>query len=285
MLFKEAATKYLKYQKITKAPGTYNFQKDRVNKLAIFFNKFDLSNITIDLILDYISKRRKSNRNISNTTLNYEITTLKRIIKQYDNRVIIFDKLRQTKKTVQAINVDIIKKIFDHYKKVINEPYQYRNYLFLRLLIDTGLRLQEIINIKIYDIDFNTNTIHVKKTKTYEERFSFFTNETKILLIDFAIKEKIKDYLFVDKFRNKISTHSVQLFLTRLQKRLKIKQSISAHKWRHSFATIFLQNGGDLETARKLLGHKSIKTTQIYLHLDLDDIRSSYKRVTDKRPF
>ena len=84
----------------------------------------------------------------------------------------------------------------------------FRNYVFLKLLLDTGLRMNEIINIK-----------------------------------------------------------------------LKLSENITPHKWRHTFATTFIKNGGDLETLRLLLGHTNLKTTQKYLHLSRNDIVDNYRSV------
>lgn len=71
----------------------------------------------------------------------------------------------------------------------------------------------------------------------------------------------------------------VTSFLNILRERLKIVETILPHKWRHTFATRFLRNGGDIETLRLLLGHTNLSTTQMYLHLAKDDLISNYNKV------
>ena len=84
------------------------------------------------------------------------------------------------------------------------------------------------------------------------------------------------------KTGNKMTTSSVESFIYRLKKKLEIKESITPHKWRHTFATNFLRGGGDLETLRLLMGHANLKTTQKYLHLSKNDIFKQYRKVMNQ---
>ena len=68
-------------------------------------------------------------------------------------------------------------------------------------------------------------------------------------------------------------------FIYRVKKRLNIEENITPHKWRHTFVTNYLKQGGDLETLRLLLGHSNLKTTQKYLHFSKNDIISNYKNI------
>lgn len=84
-----------------------------------------------------------------------------------------------------------------------------------------------------------------------------------------------------------LKTSSVESIVYRLKIKLKLTESISPHKWRHTFATNFLRKGGDLETLRMLMGHTSLKTTQKYLHLTKENIIDEYTKVmrnTDHLP-
>ena len=165
----------------------------------------------------------------------------------------------------------------------MKDCFQFRNYVYLKLLHDTGLRLTEMNNIRIRNIDFDTNSIHIKVTKTDVDRYVCFTDSTKQLLIKFIVAHNIQDLLFFDfKTGNKLTTSSVESFIYRLKKRLSISENITPHKWRHTFATNYLNRGGDLETLRLLLGHSNLKTTQKYLHLSRNDIVSNYQTIMKK---
>jgi site-specific recombinase XerD len=74
-------------------------------------------------------------------------------------------------------------------------------------------------------------------------------------------------------------TSSIESLVHRLKVRLGIQESISPHKWRHTFATHFLHRGGNLETLRLILGHTNLKTTQKYLHLTKDNVREEYEKI------
>jgi site-specific recombinase XerD len=76
-----------------------------------------------------------------------------------------------------------------------------------------------------------------------------------------------------------MTTSAIESLLYQLKKRCQIKDNITPHKWRHTFATQFLRKGGDLETLRMLLGHTNLKTTQKYLHLSQDDIQKTYHHI------
>jgi site-specific recombinase XerD len=76
-----------------------------------------------------------------------------------------------------------------------------------------------------------------------------------------------------------MTTSSVESFIYRLKIKLNLSENITPHKWRHTFATTFIRNGGDLETLRLLLGHSNLKTTQKYLHLSRSDIVSNYNSI------
>jgi site-specific recombinase XerD len=79
--------------------------------------------------------------------------------------------------------------------------------------------------------------------------------------------------------QNRFTLSPIETMLYRLKKKLLIKDNITPHKWRHTFATQFLSRGGDLETLRLILGHTNLKTTQKYLHLKKTDLFHNYRKI------
>lgn len=228
-------------------------------------------------------KRKNINPNVSNATLNKVVMTLKTVVKYSTGIKIEFAKLKERKKIILTISKTTYSKIFNHYKKHMKDRNSFRNYLYLKLMLDTGLRLSEMISIKVKNIDWDTKSIHIVVTKTDVDRYVCFTDSTKELLHKFIVTHKINDYLFYDfKTNNKLTTSSVESFIYRIKKKLSIEENITPHKWRHTFATAFLRQGGDLETLRLLLGHSNLKTTQKYLHLSKNDIISKYMETMNK---
>lgn len=280
MKMSKAIEDFRKYVSVTKSQGTQDYYKYYLDLLCDELGHLDSEQIDNNTILNYIIRRKNFNPEVSNATLNKHITTLKSVVKYATNREIHFAKLKERKKIIPTITKKTISRIFEHLQKHMKDCFQFRNYVYLKLLHDTGLRLTEMNNIRIRNIDFDTNSIHIKVTKTDVDRYVCFTESTKQLLIKFIVTHDIQDLLFFDfKTGNKLTTSSVESFIYRLKKRLNISENITPHKWRHTFATNYLNRGGDLETLRLLLGHSNLKTTQKYLHLSRSDIVSNYQTI------
>ncbi len=149
-----------------------------------------------------------------------------------------------------------------------------------RLFYETGLRLSELLYLKVRDFNFERNTIHVKKTKTNVERYVFFSQETKDLLVQYIHSGKLDYHIFIDFNTGEvIKVDTVQTICKRLKNKLGIDININAHKWRHTFATNFVKKNGNMEVLRQIMGHTSLKTTQKYLHINADDLHREYFRL------
>lgn len=277
MKFNEACVSFLDYIEVTKSNGTYRKEKSKTSGLASYFNDCDLNLIDKKKIIAFIRFKKAKNSKVSATTLNMYISTLKRIIKYNTDRVLQFDKLPENSRIPRIIEQEIIDKVFFYYRNYSKYKESLRNLVLFKLLLDTGLRINEALNLKINDISMEANTIHVKITKTKKERYVFFTNSTKEILFRLITTHAIKDYIFISyKARKRLTVDNVQNICFRLEEKLNLNLRIRPHKWRHTFATNFLKRGGDLESLRLILGHTSLKTTQKYLHLDKEFLHSEY---------
>ncbi len=191
-----------------------------------------------------------------------------------------FDKLPEINKIIEIIPEDIVNQIFAHYRRNQQNKVKQRNYIIFRLFRETGLRLSELLHLKVSDFNFQRNTIHVKKTKTNVERYVFFSQETKDLLIVYIQSAKLDYYLFIDFLTGDIlKGDSIETMCKRLRRVLEIKISINPHKWRHTFASNFVKQNGNMEVLRQIMGHASLKTTQKYLHINVDDLHKEYFRL------
>lgn len=279
-MIKDYIEDYLNYIEVTKSRGTYHFYLQYLKGIDEFFGTYNFHEIDNNLIVKFIQKQKMKNPNLSNASINKYIGVLKSFSVYSNNHNIKFSKLREQKKIIPTISNQTIKIIFDYYKRNMSDKFSLRNYTFLKLLLDTGLRMNELINIQLKNIDFDTNSIYVQITKTGSERFVCFTESTSMLLKKYVAVVGVRNTLFYDlNTNNKMTTSSVESFIYRLKKKLNIKENVTPHKWRHTFATSFIKNGGDLETLRLLLGHSNLKTTQKYLHLSKNDIVSNYQAI------
>jgi len=147
----------------------------------------------------------------------------------------------------------------------------YKGYLIASFLYGTGLRVSEVCNLTIRDLDFKQRIGTVRKGKGRKDRIF---NIPESLIKD--LKEYIKDHknLFVFPGRNgKLSTRAVQRMIKRMSKRSNLHKKITPHTFRHSFATHLLDNGIDLRKIQELLGHSNLNTTQIYTHVSTEEIK------------
>ena len=145
-------------------------------------------------------------------------------------------------------------------KNIENEKHR----LFLALAYGAGLRISEVVTLKVKDFDLKNLIIHVKQAKGKKDRITIFPDKLKNK-ISFLIKEKTKnDYLFISERGGKLTTRTLQKVFENGLNKARIKKDASFHSLRHSFATHLLENGTDVRYVQELLGHANIRTTQIY---------------------
>ncbi len=143
--------------------------------------------------------------------------------------------------------------------------------LILMFLYYSGLRLNEVINIKWNDIDFDRKIIHLKKSKGEKERIIFLHKKLKQILEMYG---KEKEGLILKSDRNKkYNNRTIQKIVKNASKKAKINKKVNPHVLRHSFATHLLEAGADIRYIQQLLGHKNLQTTQIYTHVANKDIK------------
>jgi len=143
--------------------------------------------------------------------------------------------------------------------------------LVLALLYYAGLRLSEVRNLKWEDIDFEREVIHVKQAKGEKERVVFLHKKLKELLMKYGIK-KSGIVLVSDRWK-RYNERTIQQIVKNAARKAGIKKKVTPHTLRHSFATHLLEARADIRYIQQLLGHKSLRTTQIYTHVANKDIK------------
>ena len=155
-----------------------------------------------------------------------------------------------------------------------------RNLCIIEILYGCGLRVSELIDLKISNINFKENYLKVEG-KGDKMRFVPMTDFTKSQLIDYIqnvrsigkIKKRYEDIVFLNSRGSSMSRVIVFIIIKELAQKAGINKNISPHTFRHSFATHLLQNGADLSFIQEMLGHSSITTTEIYTHLQNEELR------------
>lgn len=156
-----------------------------------------------------------------------------------------------------------------------------RDSLILELLYASGMRVSELVSIKVEDIDKSKRTIRVmgkgKKmricyyTDICEEVMNLYLNGGRL-----ELNIKNSSYLFLNHLGGTLTTRGVRYILDNLVKKTSIHKNISPHMIRHSFATHLLNEGCDLLSVQELLGHESLKATSIYTHITTDRLKDVY---------
>ena len=271
--YKDLYTQYLISEK--------NLSKNSLNNYLVDLDQFffdqdsNSSNINIK-IKTYIAQLRK--RNLKTSSVNRKISTLKNYLKFLHTEKIIdqidfqeFESLSSVKKIPKAISKSQMEQIFEDLKKS-KQTNAGLYILILKLIYLSGLRISEALNLKWSDINHQDNSIYVYG-KGSKERKVYIIND---YLVQLKNLEKNNQYVFTIN-KKKISTRSVNKFLQNCYDNSLIKNKLSSHIFRHSFATTMLENNADIRHIQKLLGHSSISTTEIYTKV----AKSMKKRVLD----
>lgn len=152
-------------------------------------------------------------------------------------------------------------------KRMIDLTTNQKHKCIIKLLYGCGLRLSELLNLKITDIDSGNMVIHIRKSKGNKDRVVMLSNQLLEDLRVYFSRYKPKEYLIEGQGGEMYSEKSVQNVVKDAARRAGIKKQVTPHILRHSFATHLLENGTDIRYIQQLLGHSSIKTTEIYTHI------------------
>jgi len=139
------------------------------------------------------------------------------------------------------------------------------------LLYYAGLRLNEVCNLKWQDIDFEREIIHIKNSKGEKERVIFLHRKLKESLMNDGIRQF--GFVLISERGKRYSERTIQQIVRNASKKAGIKRKATPHTLRHSFATHLLEAGADIRYIQQLLGHKNLRTTQIYTHVASKDIK------------
>jgi site-specific recombinase XerD len=283
MNIQEVIEKFQRRLVITKRPATVQYYQFYFGLMRKYLGKLIITSINEDTILEYIVCLKSNHPTMKNITINKALSALKTTLKYGANISIQFMRLSESKTLIPLIPISTINHLLVSMKKELRRPVQLRNFLIVKILLETGLRMNELIHIEKKHIDFSTQTMLVDMTKTHAHRIVCFKEETEKDLQTWLALHPHVPYLFYNlRTFKRMTTASIESLFYQLKKRYGIQDNITPHKWRHTFATSFLRKGGDLETLRMLLGHSNLKTTQKYLHLNHQDIRKTYQAIMNK---
>ena len=271
---------YLKYERKL-SNNTVASYYENLKKFYLFFENKNILKLSANEIRDFLYDEKIVARTRSHylTVLNsfYNFLIENNIIKNNPCEVIKLPKL--SKKLPNYLTIEEVDRLLN-----INttKVYDYRNKAMMETLYACGIRVSELCNIKLSDIDFNEYTIKIFGKGSKERIVPINESSMKALKIyindyrPFLLKTKVSDYVFINNFGNVISRVGFFKILKKLCKDAGIEKDVSPHTLRHSFATHLLNNGANLRVIQHLLGHSNITTTQIYSHLSNESLKEDY---------
>ena len=226
------------------------------------------------------------NLNFNNKTISRHISSIRSFFKYLksndyikNNPCILISNPKLDKRLPKYLNFEEIEKVLNAFD---NKNYLgLRNSLILEILYSTGIRVSEIVNIKINDVYMSNRTIKIIG-KGKKERIVFFGSKC-FNLLNLYLKKSYPilnknniEYLILSKTGKKINDRQIRKIVDDATTIAGIKIKISPHVLRHTFATHMLIEGADLRSVQELLGHENLSTTQIYTHLTNEKIRNIY---------
>ena len=269
---------YLQQEKRYSVHTINSYQKD----LSLFFDYIKKESITE---IDYMSVQcylsNLYSKNYKRSSISRKLSTIKsygKYLTKYKdiNCDFLVNVILPKKEKIlpQYLHDEELNKILN---LPLNNLLEIRNSLIIHLLYSSGLRLNELTNLKIKDFNANDYTLRVIG-KGLKERIVIFSKKSKELL-DLYLKERNSEseYLLINKNGYKLSNRGVEMILTKISKQYLGHTKLHPHMLRHTFATKLLNNGMDIRVLQELLGHSNLNATQIYTHIAKSELKEIYE--------
>ena len=278
---------YINYQRGYSENTMLNYKNDIIEFIDFLkengINNFD--KVDYQIVKKYLMELY--NKKLSRSSVSRKLSSLRSLYKYLHNESLVdinpfslISSPKKEKRLPKFLYNEDIEKIFN--VPNTNTNLGQRDMLILELLYDTGVRVSELVNIKINDINFKDKSIRILG-KGNKERIVLF-GVYALDILELYIREgrvnllnkKDNDYLILNAKGDNITSRGVRLIIDNIIKKASLSIHISPHTLRHTFATHLLENGADLLTVKELLGHSSLSSTGIYTHVTNERLRNVY---------
>lgn len=278
--------KYLKIERNYSLETIKNYERD----IKEFFTYAEVEGLDV-LKLEYNDARfymmyLKDKKNNSSSSISRKISSLRGFYRYLVTKEIIENDVfrlltlpKKEKKLPKFFAYSELQQLF--VVPDLDTAIGQRDSLILEMLYATGVRVSELVNIKVSDITISDDSIKILG-KGNKERIVYFQKVCKKRLILYLengyheLNKKGSKYLFLNHNGDKITTRGIEYILDKIIRETSLKKNISPHMLRHSFATHLLNEGCELTTVQELLGHESLTATSIYTHVTNDRLKEVY---------
>ena len=279
--------KYLdKYQEYLKYELNYSEYtiKNYVIHVTQFFtylknNNLKYNHLTKDNLIDYL--KYLDHEDYTNRSISLMLSSLRSyydfLIEQKDLDTNIFKLIsnpKLEKKLPNFLSYEEYRKIYDSISE--DNLLNIRNKLIIEMLYDTGMRVSGLVNLKIININMNDKSIRVLG-KGKKERIVYYGEYAEVILNKYLnLRNSDNEYLILNHQGNKITVRGIEKIIDKLALTASLPNNVTPHTFRHTFATHLLNYGADIKSVQELLGHSSLKTTEVYTHITSDYLKEVY---------
>lgn len=267
---------YTKMQESKVRPDTLEAYNDHIPNMIKFFNScgaYETKHISQSLIEKYV--RYSLNIGNKNITINKRIGMFTAMLKRVAKAGVItmpayeYENLKEQEAKIEIIQKEDIIKIL---KQI--DSMKLTHQVIIYLLLSTGIRRNEIVNIKMENINFKNKSIYLDFTKSGKPRYCYFSDKLESLLKELTLKNDSENPYLFQHGTTHIDKQTISSMLFKLKKDLGI-DVLSSHKFRHLYATQLLKNGADIYTVKQLLGHSKLENTQRYLDFTNEELKEN----------
>jgi integrase/recombinase XerD len=260
--YKRCPKEYLQKLELKKySSSTIKTYVAAFEKFMNHYKEYDINDMNENHIRDYLSTLVK--KRLSNASIHQAVNAIKfyyEMVLDMPNRFYEIERPIKEHKLPKVISKEEVLAIIENTNNI-------KHKCIVSLLYSAGLRRSELINLKITDIDGKRMLIKVEDAKGNKDRFTLLSFQLLEKLRDYYKIWKPKAYLFEGPKGAKYSARSIANIIKNAATKAGIKKNVTPHMLRHSFATHLLENGTDLRNIQVLLGHSSLKTTEIYTYV------------------
>lgn len=283
----EQFIKYLKNERNYSVHTIINYQND-INDFNKFMEKEHIhsyQDVTYNQIRGYLMDLYDQNyqassvsRKLSSMRSFYKFLVSENVVN--DNPFLLVNTPKKAKSLPKFLYYQDLETIINSID--LKTPVGIRDRLIFEMLYATGIRVSELVNIKINDINTHEQSIKVLG-KGNKERIVYYGQYCQEILIKYLnesrtklLKNSVSDWLLINNKQSGLTSRGIRLIISRIINKTSLQYNVSPHTLRHTFATHLLNEGADLLTVQELLGHVNLSTTSIYTHVSNEQLRSVY---------
>ncbi len=256
-----------------------NFLEKHGNREVISVTREDIL-LFLGELLEEGKKPRSVSRALVSIRVFYRYLISQGLVKK--NPAALIEGMKIKKELPRVMSYSDIMKIINIIKP--DDASGLRDLAMIELLYATGIRVSELVNLKLGDVDLNVGYLRVlgKGTKERIVPVGEYARKRVKEYLDIArprlLGKRISEHLFITRFGTKFTRQGFWLMVKNYARLAGVKVNVTPHVFRHSFATHLLERGADLRTLQTMLGHSDISTTQVYTHVSSEQLKRVYKR-------